>query len=455
MFRLKRYFAILSLIAFLLVAILLGIFYRQAAGDSPLAQTNIILSVILILALAYVVAVFFIVRHGDNLIQQQQPRRESSQPPEALRASEEKYRILLDRMSEGVLQLNNQGVILSVNDRLCGMFGYTREELVGKSASAMFPPYNPTGTTGITRPTRNRSGEYEIQLKKKWKEVIWVHVSHAPITNAAGEVTGAIEIYLDITQRKRDEEALRQARKEADEAERFKSQILANVSHDARTPLSVITLHAEMLQNGIYGQLTDKQKGVIISIQVSTHQLLVFINSLLDEAQLSTGKLKLRTTDFTPSYMARHVESTMKPLADRKALELKIRVEDGLPETLRGDPERLNQILYNLVANAIKFTEQGAVTVRLYRVDPVHWAMEVADTGPGIPAEAKDRIFEAFWQLDGTTTRKATTGIGLGLSVVKQLTELMGGEIQLESEVGTGSTFTVVLPMQPVGERVP
>ncbi len=248
---------------------------------------------------------------------------------------------------------------------------------------------------------------------------------------------------------------LEQTRDQALEALKLKAQILANVSHDARTPLNVITLRVEMLQRGLYGPLSDEQNQLLDTILVNARQLLFFINNLLDQAQLEAGRVTLDKTEFSPTELLSDVELSMTPLASRKGLKLTTELSTDVPRELMGDPNRLNQIISNLVVNAIKFTDQGGVKVRLCRPDADHWALQVSDTGPGISAEAQDRIFEAFWQVDGSSTRKVTRGVGLGLSIVKQLTALMDGQVTVQSEVGSGSTFTVTLPIELVqGEDV-
>jgi signal transduction histidine kinase len=168
---------------------------------------------------------------------------------------------------------------------------------------------------------------------------------------------------------------------------------------------------------------------------------------LLDEAQLEAGRMRLNPTPFAPRELTERVCGELNAQAEKRGLHLSAEVEPGLPQQLVGDQNRLEQILMNLVFNALKFTRQGNVRVRLYPTDGDRWAMQVSDTGPGIPPQAQARIFEPFWQMDNSL-RGDQAGYGLGLSIVKQLTTLMGGQINLESEVGRGSTFTVLLPLQ-------
>jgi len=256
----------------------------------------------------------------------------------------------------------------------------------------------------------------------------------------ANTLAGIIEL-------KRAEESLAQAHDQALEASRLKSQLLANISHVLRTPLGSILGYTEMLQAGVYEPLTGQQQEAITEIIESAEQLLNFINNLLSQAQIETGKVVLNAVSFAPAELLDAIQSTSRALARTKGLELTSAIAPDMPAALSGDPYWLRQIIINLVSNAIKFTDRGAVGVHIYRADDVHWAIQVTDTGCGIPAEAQTYIFDSFRQVDETAIRKQHTGSGLGLSIVKQLTDLMGGQITLTSQEGQGSTFTVLLPL--------
>jgi signal transduction histidine kinase len=203
-----------------------------------------------------------------------------------------------------------------------------------------------------------------------------------------------------------------------------------------------------MLQEGVYGKLLDKQRNVAERIMANTKRLLGLVNNLLDQAQIGAGRLKLNITSFDPVDLVDEMQSVMGVLARNQGLKLVGDIAEDVPATLSGDWQRLHQIVINLVGNAIKFTEQGTVHVGIYRFDATHWALEVSDTGRGIPPEAQSYIFEPFRQADDSVTREYT-GSGLGLAIVKQLTAIMGGEIRLDSEVGRGSVFTIILPLTP------
>jgi signal transduction histidine kinase len=201
-----------------------------------------------------------------------------------------------------------------------------------------------------------------------------------------------------------------------------------------------------MLHENFYGPLADEQYPPLKSIIENSHTLTRQLGELLDQARLGEDKLQLQISTFSLDELINGVEAQLQKSAQVKRLSLTIEIAAEMPPALWGDPLRLQQILVNLIGNAIKFTEAGSVRVYIYRPQISQWAIQVSDTGPGIPVEAWSLIFEPFQQVDGSITRKHG-GVGLGLSIVKQLANLMRGEISLESEVGRGSTFTVKLPL--------
>lgn len=245
---------------------------------------------------------------------------------------------------------------------------------------------------------------------------------------------------------------LRVARDEALEASRLKSQILANVSHDARTPLSVIILRTQLMQRKMYGPLNPRQSEVLTSIESHANQLLYFVNNLLASAQLASGSAKLHPAAFATKKLLDDVGSTIGTLAEAKHLRYAQESDPHLPDTIVGDFERLKLIIHNLATNAVKFTESGTIALRMSCLDAEHWAIEVSDTGIGIPDHVQERVFEAFYQVDGSSTRQAAAGVGLGLSIVKDLVALMEGHIEVSSQGGKGTTFRIVLPLETVTE---
>jgi signal transduction histidine kinase len=227
---------------------------------------------------------------------------------------------------------------------------------------------------------------------------------------------------------------------------RFKSDLLASVSHDLRQPLGVILGFSEMIRDETIGPVTNPQRRAINEIIASTARLSQMVTELLDSSRMEAHNLGLRIDNFSPSLLLRQLQDQASPAARHKGLELITELDPGLPKTLCGDAARLLLILNNLTVNAIKFTEQGSVHIRLFQPEPDHWAISVADTGQGIPADALEHIFEPFWQANDPATRDKG-GVGLGLSIVQQLVQLMDGHIEVESAVGVGSTFRVTLPL--------
>ena len=256
-----------------------------------------------------------------------------------------------------------------------------------------------------------------------------------------------LELKEQIIERQRANDALQVAHSQALVANQLKSELLSRVSHELRTPLGAILGFAEMLRAGVLGQLTDGQTNAVGQIIENNHDLTILVNDLLDQARLEAGKLQLNMAPFAIEDLVRHVYTNLNVLAHKKGLILTTQIEPNVPPQLMGDVDRLNQILVNLVGNGIKYTRTGSITLRVFRPNEVYWAMQVIDTEPGIPKEAHEHIFEAFRQLDGSLTRR-DEGVGLGLSIVKQLTTLMKGYVTLESNIGQGSCFTIMLPLE-------
>jgi signal transduction histidine kinase len=232
------------------------------------------------------------------------------------------------------------------------------------------------------------------------------------------------------------------------EVEEMKNTFVSMVSHELRTPLNAILGYSEMLRDAIYGSVNDKQANAADRILKNSRRLLDIVSDLLDKAQIEAGHLALHYEQFKTTDVFENMHSVMDQIAIDKGLALTSSIAPEMPEMIDSDPQRLQQILVNLVNNAIKFTEKGGITVRLYRVTDEHWAFDVTDTGPGIAIEDQKFIFDPFRQVEGTVTR-AHGGIGLGLSIVNRIIDLMKGRIFVQSALGQGTTFTVILPFDP------
>jgi two-component system sensor histidine kinase/response regulator len=263
------------------------------------------------------------------------------------------------------------------------------------------------------------------------------------ITLSPIESTGEnklVGLVRDVSERKRAEELLIKAKEQAEEGTRAKGHFLAMMSHEIRTPMNGIIGMVELL---LKTRLEDKQREYATIVQSSAYALLVLLNDILDFSKIEAGRLDLRSIAFSPREVIEEVLGALAPTAHQKRIELLCNVPASIPESLRGDPDRLRQILLNLAGNAVKFTETGEVQIKaelLQQNEKLTLRFEISDTGKGISTEEQRRLFQAFSQLDGNDTRKHG-GTGLGLVISKLLAEMMGGEIGVHSQEGKGSTF--------------
>jgi signal transduction histidine kinase len=260
-----------------------------------------------------------------------------------------------------------------------------------------------------------------------------------PLWNQWQDMTGRLALLRDITTDKLAEEAVALAR--------VKTEFLAKVGHELRTPLTAILGVIDMLQREIYGPLTEDQKEALEIVHMSSQHITRLVSDLLQQADLEHGGFTLEMSVFSPGNLVEQMEKNLSGYARVKGLELLTEVDPAMPSRMKGDSLRIYQILINLAQNAIKYTQSGSVTVRIFKQDENYWVIEVADTGPGIPDELLEHIFDPFQHSGhGRFIEQQSRGFGLGLSIVKQLSTLMGGEVCMDSVVGKGSLFRVILP---------
>ncbi|MBC7690862.1 MAG: PAS domain S-box protein [Methylotenera sp.] len=334
------------------------------------------------------------------------------------------------------------------------IFGWTAEEAIGKPLLFVPPESQSASAELLKRLFQGEKiiGEEARRLKKDRTEII-VNISAVPLLDAENHTYGILAILSDITAQKKNEEDLIKARDLADKATQAKSEFLANMSHEVRTPINGVVGMTGLLLDT---KLTDEQKEYAETIRSSADSLLTVINDILDFSKIEAGKLDIEVVEFNLEELLQNIERNLSFSARRKGLKLlKATSADQKFTHFKGDPTRIGQILTNLVNNAIKFTAQGHVIIEanqeLLAPGLVKLRFEISDTGIGIPQEALSRMFQAFSQADGSTSRRFG-GTGLGLSISKQLTELMGGEIGVRSKINEGSTFWFTLTLQPVNE---
>lgn len=275
---------------------------------------------------------------------------------------------------------------------------------------------------------------------------LYFETSYNPIFDETGKVTGVAVYAANITDQVNAENELKRAKMLAENAAKTKSDFLSNMSHEIRTPMNAIIGMSDLL---LEKTLETESREYVKSIKYSADNLLVIINDILDFSKIEAGKIVFENIDFNIQERLQELKKTFKHKAGEKGLVLDVVIDDSVPAMLKGDPYRLNQILFNLVGNSIKFTSKGSVIISVKCLstekDKLLIQFKVADTGIGIPASKLNSIFESFTQAYTDTTRKFG-GTGLGLAITKNLTELQNGKIELESEQGSGTTFTVEIP---------
>jgi PAS domain S-box-containing protein len=390
---------------------------------------------------------------------------------EALRESEARFRGTFENAAVGIAHTDFDGRWLRLNEKLCAIVGYAREELLHKTFKDITHPEDlPASLDQLGRLLRGEAPSYSLEKRyvRKDGSPVWVALAISLQRDAAGTPAYIIAIIQDISERKRLEGELRRAMEAAEAASQAKSQFLAHVSHEVRTPLNAILGMNEL---ALDTPLTDQQRKYLTVAQSASEALLEVINDVLDFSKIEAGKFELDRATFSLRALMNDTLRALALRAHRKGLELVGRIHPDVPDAFVGDAGRLRQVLTNLVGNAIKFTEQGEVVVEAEALDeengwghggsaapaaalssrslepespPGTLRFSVRDTGIGIPREKQQKIFEAFEQADSSTTRRYG-GTGLGLSIASRLVGLMGGRITVESEPGRGSTFRFTL----------
>lgn len=350
-----------------------------------------------------------------------------------------KNQAILESIADGVIVFDQAGQATLVNPAVSKLLSLPPNQIIGYKIETLMAGAVAVGDQeAVLGQVRGHASSVRLPgLRFQWGKKT-LSASFAPIQIQQDAGRGTVAVFRDFT-------------REA-ELENMKSMLVSMVSHELRTPLGAIIGYGEILQEQIYGPLTERQTNLVERLIANAQRLVSLVNDLLDRARLEAGKLKLQRVSFSPRQLLDDLMSTTTPIAKAKHLEVVTHIAPTVPPALQGDPQRLLQILINLVGNAIKFTDQGAITVKLDRPDEAHWSLQVSDTGMGISPDEQEHVFDVFQQADSSATRQHG-GAGLGLSIVKQLATLMGGTIELVSAVGQGSTFTVALPLNTTVEE--
>jgi PAS domain S-box-containing protein len=386
-------------------------------------------------------------RDSNTLLQREILDRQRVE--QALRRSEEKYRTIVKTIEDGYYELDFAGNFTFLNDRFCEILGYGRDRVLGmnyreylddRNVSRMREALNTVYRTG----TPIRLFEYEIINNDGVKRNLEISIS---LTDSLSDQSVFFGICRDVTDRKRAEVELREAKEAAELANRAKSQFLTNMSHELRTPLNAVIGFSEILQDGLYGDLNERQIKYVTHVVNGGRHLLRLINDILDLAKVESGKMELQHAAVQVPQLIEQSMVMIRETALRHGIKLLFSHSPAVHDRpVAADEVKLKQILFNLLSNAVKFTPDGGViSVRAYREDE-DLVVTVSDTGIGLNVRDRERVFQAFEQVDSTLSRQHL-GTGLGLALTRRLVELHRGKIWVESEgEGKGSTFGFRIP---------
>jgi len=404
---------------------------------------------------------------------------EQKQMEEALRASEREYRELMMLANSIILRWSRDGKITFLNEFGLRFFGYTEAEIIGRHVVGTIVPENETTGRDLrqlieeicTNPKKYERNINENMLSNG--ESVWIDWTNKAVLDDTGRMKEVLSIGSDITDRKQAEEQIRRlnddlrrhaeileqrvnertaelaaAMEKAQAADRIKSAFLATMSHELRTPLNSIIGFTGIMLQGLAGPMNEEQNKQLTMVQNSSRHLLSLINDVLDISKIEAGQLDLSMSSFDLRESIEKMVKLVSPLAERKGIDLKIDNPEDI-STIITDQRRIEQIIINLLNNAIKFTEKGQVCVTCLNKNDLY-LLSVSDTGIGIQPDKIPELFQPFHQIDTGLSRKHE-GTGLGLSICKKLLDMMGGTIEVKSIWGQGSTFTISIPKQPGG----
>ncbi len=376
---------------------------------------------------------------------------------EAIEKRNDNYWEIIDKMELGVLEVNNNDMIVRAYPRFCEMLGYTQEELVGSYASKILVPedlHDFIAEQNRDR-TKGKTGNYELPLRKKNGNILWAIVNGTPLYDIDGNVTGSIGLHYDNTERKHLIEDLAKAKKIAEDAQYAEKQFMANMSHEIRTPLNAIIGMTHLLYDTA---ITEEQKEYIDILKSSSNVLQNILTDILDVSAIENRTLEFPLHDFDLQGLVYSVFKIFEIRNTKKDLRINLEYDQTIEAMVIGNDRVIYQILTKIVNNAYKFTEKGSIDIIVKTLskaaDTIVIQFEIKDTGVGIDEDKLDLIFEKFTQLPNDIGYKFQ-GVGLGLTLVRQLVDLAGGTISVSTVKGAGTRFLVQIPFQKAQSALP
>ena len=366
-----------------------------------------------------------------------------------LKFQEKKYRNIIANMNLGLIEVDNNDLIQFANQSFCNISGFDMDEIIGKNPTNIFVDGENKNIIDSKIQLRNqgKSDIYQIPVKNKKGESKWWAISGAPNYDENGQLVGTIGIHLDITDQKLLEIELEKEKQRAIDASKAKEVFLSTMSHEIRTPLNAIIGFLRELSKHSTSQ---EQKTYLENSTIASSHLLSIINDVLDISKIESGEMELESNNFDLKHSVEKVVTILEVKAKEKGLELKSNFNSGISNLLIGDSFRIEQILYNLIGNSLKFTTEGSIYVQCDLIQDFEEEQEllisISDTGIGIEESYLETIFTKFSQEEKDTSRKFG-GTGLGMAITKELVDLMGGNITIESKKNTGTKINVFLKL--------